>query len=284
MLESAGRGFRFRYALLRETLYAGIPVPVRAGLHRQAGRALAVLGAPPGRVARQLLAIPDPGEGEDWETDWLVANAAGLAGQVPAVAADLLDQALSRLGTADPRRGGLETQLAEALFLLGRHKRAEQVCRATLPLVTDPERYGRLAWLRGYALLRMQRYADATRALDTAAARPDISAAWQARFAALRAMVLQAPGAAHTDAGVAAAVAAAAASALEGGRAFDDSIAVAYALHVQSIARAGRGDLDGAVALIDEAGPLAVGEPAPHRLAATHDLQPGGHARRAWPA
>jgi DNA-binding CsgD family transcriptional regulator len=51
----------FRHPLIREALYAELPAAVRAAWHRDAGHALAASGAPPDRVARQLLrAITGP--------------------------------------------------------------------------------------------------------------------------------------------------------------------------------------------------------------------------------
>jgi DNA-binding CsgD family transcriptional regulator len=261
VLESARSRLRFRHALLQQALYEGMPRPARVSMHQQAARSLIGQGAPADRIVRQLLAIPGAEGGEDWEADWVAANAAELAGRLPAVAVDLLERTLSRLRQADPRRNSLEVHLADVLFLLGRYEQVDEVCRTVLPLVTDPDQYGRLTWLRGYALLRLQRYADAAGALDAAAAHPGISAVWQARFAALRAMVLQGPGTATSDAEVAAAVTAASESALAAGRELGDATAASYALHVQSIQHAGNHDLNGAVQLIDQALSLVSGDP-----------------------
>jgi DNA-binding CsgD family transcriptional regulator/tetratricopeptide (TPR) repeat protein len=48
-------GLAFRHPLIREALYAELPAAVRSAWHRDAGQALAAAGAPPDRVARQLL-------------------------------------------------------------------------------------------------------------------------------------------------------------------------------------------------------------------------------------
>ena len=48
-------GLAFRHPLIREALYADLPAAVRGEWHRDAGHALATAGAPPDRVARQLL-------------------------------------------------------------------------------------------------------------------------------------------------------------------------------------------------------------------------------------
>ena len=58
---SGGTTLAFRHPLIREALYAKLPSAVRRAWHRDAGRALAAAGAPPDRVARQLLrAISGP--------------------------------------------------------------------------------------------------------------------------------------------------------------------------------------------------------------------------------
>jgi DNA-binding CsgD family transcriptional regulator/tetratricopeptide (TPR) repeat protein len=57
-----GAGLAFRHPLIREALYAELPVAVRSAWHRDAGYALATAGAAPDRVARQLLrSIGEPG-------------------------------------------------------------------------------------------------------------------------------------------------------------------------------------------------------------------------------
>ena len=61
VLTDSGSGLAFRHPLIREALYAEMPASVRAAWHRDAGHALALAGAAPDRVARQLLrAITQP--------------------------------------------------------------------------------------------------------------------------------------------------------------------------------------------------------------------------------
>ena len=55
VLTDAPGGLAFRHPLIREALYAELPAAVRCAWHRDAGHALAAAGAPPDRVARQLL-------------------------------------------------------------------------------------------------------------------------------------------------------------------------------------------------------------------------------------
>ena len=65
VLTDSGNGLAFRHPLIREALYAEMPASVRAAWHRDAGHALAAAGAPPERVARQLLRGPAD-DGPDW--------------------------------------------------------------------------------------------------------------------------------------------------------------------------------------------------------------------------
>jgi DNA-binding CsgD family transcriptional regulator len=55
VLTDSRAGLAFRHPLIRDALYAELPSAVRGAWHRDAGRALASAGAPPDRVARQLL-------------------------------------------------------------------------------------------------------------------------------------------------------------------------------------------------------------------------------------
>src|SRR6266852_2923075 len=62
VLAESGHSLGFRHPLIRAALYDEMPAPVRAAWHRDAGRALAQAGAPPDRVARQMLrAVAGPG-------------------------------------------------------------------------------------------------------------------------------------------------------------------------------------------------------------------------------
>jgi DNA-binding CsgD family transcriptional regulator/tetratricopeptide (TPR) repeat protein len=170
------------------------------------------------------------------------------------VAAELLQRALRQGRPGESRRGQLEDDLLEALFILGRYEQTEQLAMSMLPRAADPDRYGQVAWLRGYALLRLRRYHEAEAALEAAARRADLSPVWQARHSALRAMmgsVTESPARAPEFAR----------AALAAGRELGDPVATAYALHAQAFQRIGDGDLKAAARLIDEALPMTEGEP-----------------------
>ena len=99
VLAESGSGLGFRHPLIRAALYDEMPAPVRAAWHRDVGRALATAGAPPDRVARQLLqAVGGPGDTtepvDNWMLDWLSRTADPLISQAPGVAAELLTRAV----------------------------------------------------------------------------------------------------------------------------------------------------------------------------------------------
>src|SRR6202021_2272455 len=63
VLAESGIGLAFRHPMIRAALYDEMPISVRAAWHRDAGRALAEAGAPPDRVARQILrTVGEPGD------------------------------------------------------------------------------------------------------------------------------------------------------------------------------------------------------------------------------
>jgi len=223
LLEEAGTQLRFRHGLLQQALYEGMPIPLRAALHRQAAQSLIGLRASTERVARQLLAVPDLGE--EWEMDWLAANAADLASRVPEVAASLSEQALRRITPGDPRQAVLEDQLTGALFALGRYEQAGRLTAAILLWVTDPDRHGYLTWTHIYTLIRGGRPGDAVTALDAAAARPGTTELWQARFLSLRAIALY--DGPSKDAALEAA--------LDAATRLGDPVALTYALQAEAV-------------------------------------------------
>ena len=59
VLAESGSSLGFRHPMIRAALYEEMPAAVRAAWHRDAARALAAAGAPPERVARQLLCAAD---------------------------------------------------------------------------------------------------------------------------------------------------------------------------------------------------------------------------------
>ena len=102
VLAESGYSLGFRHPLIRAALYDEMPAPMRAAWHRDVGRALAEAGAPPDRVARQMLhAVGGPGDApgpkplDEWMLAWLARTADPLVGQAPRVAAELLTRAVA---------------------------------------------------------------------------------------------------------------------------------------------------------------------------------------------
>ncbi len=140
VLEDDGTRLRFRHDLIREALYEDLPLSVRRGLHREAGRRLAESGAPVLQVAEQLARGAGPGDAEAIE--WLSRAAREAATRSPAVAADLLDRAVGLMGPADRGRSRLLAERASSLVLSGRIAEAVTVCRQLLDRGLDQSAEG----------------------------------------------------------------------------------------------------------------------------------------------
>ena len=137
VLAESGHGLGFRHPLIRAALYDEMPAPVRAAWHRDAGRALAEAGASADRVARQMLRATAEADGaagpvDEWMLDWLARSADPLVAQAPAVAAELLSQAVATAPAPSARHGWLASRLADALYRTGDRAAAEQVANRAL--------------------------------------------------------------------------------------------------------------------------------------------------------
>jgi AAA ATPase domain len=157
--EAAGPRMRFRHGLIREAMYQGMPASLRSALHLQAARALADAGAPPERVAAQLVAAPEVTD--RWVRDWLAKAASILAYRAPQVTGDLLRRALAQLTDDRQDRELLETVLVQVEFLLLNDEEAERAGRRLLASTRDPDRAAQVAWLVAYTVMRTGRAGDA---------------------------------------------------------------------------------------------------------------------------
>ena len=115
VLAESGNGLGFRHPLIRAALYDEMPAPVRAAWHRDVGRALAEAGAPPDRVARQMLrAVSGGGDTaepmDEWMLNWLARTADPLVGQAPGVAAELLTRAVASSPAGSAQHGWLASR------------------------------------------------------------------------------------------------------------------------------------------------------------------------------
>ena len=253
VLTDSVNGLAFRHPLIREALYAEMPTSVRAAWHRDAGHALAAAGAPPERVARQLLrGTADDGPG--WMMDWLAESADALVGQAPGVAAELLARAVDSIPAGSATHGWLAGRLADALYRTGDRTEAERVAERALGHAAEPDLIVDLHWTLTQCRMRSGSADESFAALDRALGTPGLSAEHRARLLVLGARTylslgdLEAAGQNADDA-------------LALVKESDDSWATGWALNVLAIMTAVHGNLADALPLYDQA--LAVTETDP---------------------
>jgi DNA-binding CsgD family transcriptional regulator len=264
VLAESGSSLGFRHPLLREALYDGMPVPVRAAWHRDAGRALAEAGAPADRVARQMLralggfgGTPGSATGEtmdEWMLDWLASTADQLVNRAPGVAAELLTRAVAGSPATSARYGWLTSRLADALYRIGDWATAEQVANRALKHATEPDVVVDLHWTLAQCRMLAGESAASLATLDHALAAPGISARHRARLLVLAART-------HDNLGEFEKAEQVATGALAAASEADDSWAMGWALHVLTIVTAVQGHVTDALPLFDRA--LAVTESDP---------------------
>jgi len=259
VLVESGQRLGFRHPLLRAALYDEMPVAVRAAWHHDAGRALAEAGAPPDRVARQLLrATGVPGGAaepmDDWMLDWLVRTADQLVGQAPGVAAELLARAVASSPTDSAQHGWLSSRLADALYRIGDRAEAEQVANHALEHSAGPDVLVDLHWTLAQCRMLAGLSAESLATLDRALASPAISARHRARLLVLAART-------HLNIGEVEKAGQVATSALAESEA-GDTWAMGWALHVLTIMTAVQGHLTDALPLFDRALTVTQSDPA----------------------
>ena len=250
VLAESGHGLGFRHPLIRAALYEEMPGTLRAAWHRDAGRALAEAGAPADRVARQMLrAVGGPDDAaepvNDWMLGWLGDTADLLVGQAPGVAAELLTRAVQAFPANSPRHGWMASRLADALYRTGDTGAAEEVANRALVQAAEPEVRVDLQWTLAQAHAAGQ-FAECLATLDEALAAPGISARHRARLLVLTAR-------AHLNLGDAETAGRVADSALAATMEAGDNGAMAWALHVLTVATAVQGHPTDALPLFDRA-------------------------------
>jgi DNA-binding CsgD family transcriptional regulator len=150
VLADDGVRLRFRHDLIRDALYEDLPGSLRRGLHREAGQRLAQSAAPAPQVAGHLARAATLGDAES--IAWLTRAAREAAGTSPAVAADLLGQAIGLMDRDDPDRDRLLPEQAISLLRAGRIMDSEKICRALLGRAHDPAVEAPARICLGYAL------------------------------------------------------------------------------------------------------------------------------------
>jgi DNA-binding CsgD family transcriptional regulator/tetratricopeptide (TPR) repeat protein len=260
VLAASGSGLGFRHPLIRAALYDEMPAPVRAAWHRDVGRALAEAGAPPDRVARQLLRAVD-GSGEaaepmdDWMLDWLTRTADPLVHQAPGVAAELLTRAMASRRTDSAQQGWLASRLADALYRIGERDAAEQVVNQALEHHCEPDLFVDLHWTLAQCRMLAGSSAASLATLERALSAPGLSARHRARLLVLA-------GRTHKYLGQLDQAAQVAERALAEATEADDSGAMAWALHVLAAVASVRGELTDALPLYDRALTVTRTDPA----------------------
>ena len=260
VLAESRHGLGFRHPLIRAALYDDMPTPVRAAWHRDAGRALAEAGAPPDRVARQMLrAVGGPGDAtlpmDEWLLDWLARTADPLVGQAPGVAAELLARAVASSPAGSARHGWLASRLADALYRIGDTAEAEQVVNRALEHATEPDLLVDLNWTLAQCRMLAGLSAESLATLDRALAPPGISARHRARLLVLAART-------HSTLGEVEEAGRVAASALAAASEAGDNWAMGWALYMLALVTAVQAHLTDALPLFDRALAVTDADPA----------------------
>ena len=260
VLAESRHGLGFRHPLIRAALYDDMPTPVRAAWHRDAGRALAEAGAPPDRVARQMLrAVGGPGDAtepmDEWLLVWLARTADPLVGQAPGVAAELLARAVASSPAGSARHGWLASRLADALYRIGDTAAAEQVVNRALEHATEPDLLVDLNWTLAQCRMLAGLSAESLATLDRALASPGISARHRARLLVLAART-------HSTLGEVKEAGRVATSALAAASEAGDNWAMGWALYMLALVTAVQAHLTDALPLFDRALAVTDADPA----------------------
>jgi DNA-binding SARP family transcriptional activator/DNA-binding NarL/FixJ family response regulator len=121
----------FQHDLIRQVLASQLPAAARTAMCHQAARALDAAGAPAERVAPHLAVS---GIMDDWALSWLTRHADRLVSRTPAVAVDLLTQAMKD----QPPNGQMHAALCSALLWSGRYREAIEAASQALSATDDP--------------------------------------------------------------------------------------------------------------------------------------------------
>lgn len=174
----------FRHPLVRTILDQGVPGSARQALHLQIADALSS-GTSPERAARHLLAA-GPAAGP--LLPWLAGAADDLAARTPALATELLTQALDTPAAPSGEvTSRLRSALAAALLRSGRPSDAEQIARSALPAAHDLRIKAALRWTLANAYAGRGTMDRAVEEIGAAMATGELTLAEQARFSGLQA-------------------------------------------------------------------------------------------------
>jgi DNA-binding CsgD family transcriptional regulator/tetratricopeptide (TPR) repeat protein len=260
VLAEAGQRLGFRHPLIRAALYDDMPAALRAAWHRDAAHALVESGAPPDRVARQMLGATAGLGGSAEPMDermltWLAGAAEPLVGQAPGVAAELLTRAVASAPAGSAQHGWLASRLADALYRTGDLVEAERVANLALDYATDPDLIVELHWTLAQCRMVAGSSAESLGTLERALAAPGISARHRARLLVLAART-------HSNFGEVEKAGQAASSALAAATEADDNWSMGWALHVLTLVTTVQGRMTDALPLFDRALAVTQADPA----------------------
>jgi DNA-binding CsgD family transcriptional regulator/tetratricopeptide (TPR) repeat protein len=248
VLADDGAALRFRHDLIRDSIYEDLPVSVRRGLHREAAVRLARTGTPALRVAEHFARGAAAGDSEAIE--WLIRAAREAAPGSAAVAASLLDRAITLMHPGDPRRDRLLAEQAGSLLLAGAITDAETISRRLLGRPHDPAAGAAAQMCLARALLAQGRLRDGLAEMERAAESPVLT---EAEHAAARAYA----GFARLSTGDMDGAAAAARQASAAASAADDPFSASIAVTTLAMISEARGELADALRSTEDALRLA---------------------------
>ena len=136
VIEDRGDHLAFRHDLIREALYAELPLTVRNSLHLEVARRLSAAGAVVALTAPHLLRGVTRPEAD--LLDLLQRSAVEAVRPAPETAVALLDRVVELAGPASARGEATLGDRALALLQLGRFEDAEAACRAALAKNVSP--------------------------------------------------------------------------------------------------------------------------------------------------
>ncbi|MGW5421755.1 ATP-binding protein [Streptomyces sp. NPDC003943] len=187
LLAESGDRLAFRHDLIREAVEAGLPLPLRRALRRQAA------GLPQGTPADAAEA-EGSAPGEAAEADRLRTEAAELAATAPGPAAERSLEALELAGADAPERPRIIAETIPLLWQTGRAAQARELGASALAaggLGPEDEALIRLALAR---LAGPFDFSEAVRQARAGAALPGISATVRGRLLAMLAVGLSMSG------------------------------------------------------------------------------------------
>ncbi|MER5202387.1 AAA family ATPase [Streptomyces sp. NPDC002825] len=188
LLAESGDRLAFRHELIREAVEAGLPLPLRQALRRQAGT------LPPGRAPADAAEGERPASGDAAEADRLRTEAAELAATAPGPAAERSLKALELTAAAAPERPRIIAETIPLLWQTGRAVQARELGASALAAGgpgPEDEALIRLALAR---LAIPFDFSEAVRQARAGAALPGISVALRGRLLAMLAVGLSMSG------------------------------------------------------------------------------------------